>query len=494
LAPRLRRVCTRSPSWDTHETEDLVKEDLKNRDASVAAIGPGGENLCHEAIIENDKHHSFSHAGFGGVMGSKKLKAIAVYGAGKVAPHDPAALEYAAKEWTKSLLNSEMGKFWIASGRSTKGRKDTWDYDETHGLISSRNFQVVSPAQWRDDIHDVANITPEPCYMCPLGCSHVLQIVKGPHKGQIATPSGGGENMEGPASSVGVYDTASVYRLVELQDRLGFEAGYIGSVLGFAFECYEKRLITKEDTGGVELRWGDVDAAAKLMEMIAKREKIGNILAMGVKRASQAINKGSEKFIVHIKGAAPSWHDWRSSWGIMFGQIVGGGSGWPAPGVTSFTIEPDVGYAEFQDPLTPDGKAEAARRTGMKKYWDDAIGTCWNATWGIPGALKYTAKAVAAVTGWEMPDALLVGERIMNLERLFNVRHGLTPVHDLDIGPRFLEPPKMGPAKGKTIAPYLPGMLSEYYRLMGWDENTGKPWRGTLKRLGLEEYSADIWR
>jgi len=480
---------------DTHETEDLVKGDIKTPKASVAAIGPAGENLCDEALIENDKNHSFSHSGMGGVMGSKKLKAIAVHGTGKVPVVDQDKLKKAVDPWRKSLIECEMGKFWIIGGKDAKGRKTVYEYDEKIGVLSAKNFMEVSPPEWLDDIEEVAEVIKRPCFGCPLGCSYDVKILKGPYKGSVFTPGGGGENMEGAASSVGIYDTARIYYLVELMDKLGFETGFIGSVMGLAIECYEKGLITKEDTGGLELKWNDAGVAEKLMRMTANREEIGNILAMGPKRAAEIIGGDAPKFAVHIKGAGMNWHDWRNSWGILFGQIVGGGSGWPAPGVTSFTTEPDIGYTEFQNPFTPQGKPEAARKTGMLKFWKDSIGVCWNATWGVPGSLEYTTQAVSAVTGWELTsdETLLVGERAMNLERVFNIRHGFTSTSDFDIGPRLLEPPPGGPGKGKTIASFLKGMIMEYYRLMGWDENTGKPWRSTLKRLGLEEYIEDIW-
>jgi aldehyde:ferredoxin oxidoreductase len=480
----------------THKTEELVKEDIGVSEASVAAIGPAGENIVHGAIIENDKHHSFSHSGMGAVMGAKKLKAIATYGTGEIAIEDANRLKQVALEWTKSLLNCDMGKFWKIGGQNAKGRREVYEYDKRIGILSAKNFLTVSPPEWLQDIEEVCEITPKPCPGCPLACSYEVRIKKGPYQGYVFTPSGGGENMEGPASMVGIYDSARIYYLVELNDELGMEAGFIGCVMGLAIECYEKGLLTKEQTGGLELRWGDINVAEKLMKMVAYKDGwLGKILAMGAKRAAEIIGGDAPKFAVHIKGASMNHHDWRAAWGVLFGQIVGGGSGWPAPGVTTFTTEPDLGYTKFQDPLTPYNKPEAARKTGMLKFWNDSIGTCWNAKWGVPGVLKFTTEAINAATGWDItPDeALLIGERIMNLERVFNVYHGLTPECDFDIGPRILEPPQSGPAKGKSIAPYLRGMIMEYYRLMGWDEITGKPLKSTLKRLGLEEYIRYIW-
>ncbi len=484
---------------DTHETEDAIKKEMdKERlwQASVAAIGPAGENLCHGALIQNDKNHSFSHSGTGAVLGAKKVKAIGVSGTAKVAVNDPDALKEISKNWREDLLGSEMGQFWVKGGTDAAGRHAVWEYDKAESLISARNFQNVSPPDWIDDIEDIAVITKKACPGCPLGCAYDVEITKGPFKGMKFTPSGGGENMEGSASMLGVYDTARVYLLTETNDRMGFEAGSMGVTIGVAIEAYEKGLLTKEDTGGIELHWGDEKLGEKMIRMAAHREgPLGELLALGGPNLAKRIGKGAEKLVAHVKGGSMNHHDWRSSWGVFFGQIVSSGSGWPAPGVTNFTTEPSAGYDSFQDPLTPDGKPLASRKTGMLKFYNDCVGTCWSALWGVPKSIEHTTKALFAVTGWDFSpeEAFLVGERMMNLERVCNVRNGLTKEDDFDIGPRLLEPPTEGRAKGKSIKSYLPGMIDEYYEHMGWDLKTGKPLRRTLERLDLEEYIPLSW-
>ncbi len=485
------RNATHLKEVETHQAEEMIKKELGNQKMSVAVIGPAGENKFPGALIENDLHHSFSHSGMGAVMGSKNVKAIAVYGTRQVPVDDMERLKTVSRNWTKDLINSEMGQFWIIGGKNSKGRRTVYEYDKARGLLSAKNFLSISPVEWLSDIEDVADVMARPCFRCPLGCSYEVKIKSGRFKGSVFTPSGGGENMEGFASMVGIYDTARIYRLVELEDNLGFEAGALGDVAGLAIECYEKGLLTKEDTCGKDLKWGDLETAEGLARMIAYRKGIGKILSLGVKEAAEIIGGDAPKFTTHIKGGSPSHHDWRASWGVLFGQIVSSASGWPAPGATSFTTEPSIGYNQFQDPLTPDGKAEAARKTGMLKFWNDSIGTCWNATWGVPNVLKYTTDAVSAVTGWEFgeDEALQVGERIMNLERIYNVKAGLTPYDDIyNIGPRWLEAPTEGPAKGKSIAPYLKSMVYEYYDFMGWDKETGMPKADILRRLGVMEF------
>jgi len=484
---------------DTHDTEDAILKELginDPREATVAAIGPAGENVCHNALIENDKHHSFSHSGTGAVMGAKKLKSIAVRGTKRVPVNNKDALREIASAWRKALVGSEMGKFWIIGGKDAAGRHTVYNYDKRESLITSNNFLKVSPPDWIEDIEDIAEIRKRTCPGCPLGCAYEVEILKGPYKGHVFTPSGGGENMEGTASMAGVHDTAGVYLLTDNNDRLGVESGSMGCAVGLAIECFEKGLLTLEDTGGIELRWGDEKLVKEMVRMAAYREgKLGQLLAMGAKRMANKIGGEAISMAAHVKGGSMSHHDWRASWGVFFGQIVSGLSGWPAPGVTQFTTEPDVGYTEFQDPLTPEGKPLASRKTGMLKFYNDCTGSCWNSLWGVPGSLSFTTRCISAATGWDFTpeEALEVGERCMNLERICNVRNGLTRGDDLDISARLLQPPTEGRAKGKSIAPYLEGMVDEYYELMGWNLKSGKPYRETLERLDLEEYISLIW-
>lgn len=476
---------------DTHETEDLIKEDLKEPKASVAAIGPAGENLSHGALIENDKNHSFSHSGVGTVMGSKKLKAIAVYGIEKVPVHDEEKLKEISREWHDNLFKSD-----VAKGLSKGGiPRDEYKYAKSMSITSAKNLLEVSPERWGVGMSK-HKITPKPCYACPIACSYDIEIVEGPKKGYVATPAGGGENLEGAASIVGVYDSNWVFYLIDLCDRLGFESSTIGCTIALCIECYEKGLLTKEDTDGIELKWGDPELIEKLLNMAARKEgKLGKLLSLGPKKAAEYIGGDAWKYSVHIKGSGMNLHDWRATWGIMLGQIVGGGSGWPAPAADAWATEPDVGYPEYEDPLNPRLKPMAVAKTWPKKYWDDCNGTCWFATWGVPGALRFTSGAVAAVTGWEFTpeEALAVGERIVHFERIFNIRHGLIPDDDLCVPPRIVEAPPSGKAAGKAMSPYVEWMVKEVYRLMGWDEKTGKPFIGTLRRVGLEEYIKDIW-
>jgi len=481
---------------DTHQTEDLVKEEIREPKASVAAIGPSGENLCAGALIENDKNHSLAHSGVGTIMGSKRLKAIATYGTKDVPLADREKFEKIAKTWRSSLPAAGGYESGVVGGMRNAGIPKA-EYKGVKALVglSTKNWRTTQLPGFGDGMSK-QKITPRSCFKCPVACAYDVEILSGPHKGYVATLSGGGENMEGAASIVGITDAGTVFYLTDLYDRLGFETSTVGCTLALAIECYEKGLITKKDTDGLELKWGDAELIEKLLRKMAEREGFGNVLAYGPKVAAEIIGGDAPKFAVHIKGSGMNLHDWRAAWAVLLGQILGGGSGWPAPGADCWTSEPDVGYPEKTNPLTPRGKAEEIRKTGMKKFWcGDSVGVCWIVTWGLPNVTNFIADALSALTGWNFTreEGLEVGERILNLERVSNVRYGLTPQDDYDVSARILEPAPDGPAQGKSIQPYLRGMINEYYRLMGWDEKTGKPWRSTLKRLGLEDVTKDIW-
>ncbi|HZK40170.1 MAG TPA: aldehyde ferredoxin oxidoreductase C-terminal domain-containing protein [Atribacterota bacterium] len=495
------RDATKFLGKDTHETEDLIKEDLGvNKKigtpdgASVAAIGPAGEHLCAGASIMNDKNHGFCHSGVGAIMGSKHLKAIAVRGTGEVPVFDAKKLALITKDWTR--LASKVGLFPIV-GRGGVPKSEYKGVKELVG-ISSKNWTVNDIPGFGDRMSK-QKITPLPCYRCPVACCYNAEPLEGPYKGYIFSLSGGGENQEGAASIVGVgdKDPGEVWYLTDLEDRLGFDTSTVGCAMAVAFEAYEKGLLTTKDTDGLELKWGDVKVIETLVRRIANKEgKFAQILAGGPKLAAQHI--GLSNASVDVKGAGINIHDWRRAWGVLLGQIVGGGAGWPAPGADCWTPEADAGYPEKTDPLNPYGKGKEVAKTGIIKFWNDCYGCCWFGTWGVPGIMSFSSGAIAAVVGWEdftPEEALAVGHRTLTLERIFNMMHGLTVEDDIKVSPRLTDPAPAdaGPAAGKGIASYLEGWVRDYYEELGWDRKAGKPLRSTLKKLGLEKFIPFVW-
>jgi aldehyde:ferredoxin oxidoreductase len=442
----------------------------------------------------NDKNHGFCHSGVGRIMGSKRLKAIAVRGSSKVPVSDAEKLKQVSGEWNKKMDTEGLSPYQKQAGTVMD------DYQGCKELlgISSKNW-LENELPGFGDRWSAQKITPRPCYGCRVACGYDAEPVEGPYKGYVFSLSGGGENFEGAASIIGAggSDPGEVWYLVDLEDRLGFDTSTVGCAMAVAFEAYEKGLLTKEDTDGLELRWGDAKAIETLVKRIAYREgKFANLIADGPKIAAQRL--GLPEASVDIKGAGMNLHDWRRAWGVLGGQATGGGSSWPAPGADCWTAEPDAGYPEKRDPLTPFGRGEELAKTGIIKLWNDCYGCCWFASWGISGIMSLSSSAIAAVVGWQdftPEEALAVGHRVLTLERIFNMRHGLTAEDDYKLSPRLTEPAPAdaGPAAGKGIGPYIEGWVRDYYEHLGWERKRGKPLRSTMKKLGLDEFMGLVW-
>lgn len=466
---------------DSHETEDLVKKDVGQPGASVLTIGPAGENLVSFAMILNDYNHTAAHSGVGGIMGSKKLKAMAVYGTKMVPVKDEAKLTEAGNRWRSKL------RPYTVESRFRGGTP------ETFGVAPAKNWQTTILKDLSKDFN-TQKITLRPCYGCIRSCPYDAELTIGPHAGHVCTMGAGGENMEGAAYIFGIGGNEVRY-LTDIYDRIGIEASGAGNAIALAIECYEKGLLTKKDTDGLELRWNDPELIEKLAWKVGKREGwLGRSCALGAKRLAELIGGDAPKFAVHIKGAAPNLHEWRPWTATMLGQITGSGAGWPGSGFDMRSGAPDLGYPKPTDRATQKGKAEELfAHTLGRNFWEN-VGVCWFGTAdNAEGMFKDAVDALAATTGWKdltLEECLASGERSWQLERIFNIQHGLKPEDDYqNIGPRFLEPVPDGQYKGFTIAKWLPGLVFDFYRACGWDERTGKPYRDTLQRLGIEEYA-----
>ena len=293
---------------DTHETEDAVKEGLglslkagAKDGASVAAIGPAGENMVAGASIMNDKNHGFCHSGVGQIMGSKRLKAIAVQGTSEVPAFDPEKLKPITKEWTHQTTTAGFGSF--LAGKVAEVRMD---YEIVKGLVglSAKNWLVNDLPGFGRRL-EKQKITPVPCYRCPVGCCYNAVAEEGPYKGYVFSLSGGGENMEGAASIVGAgtTDISEAWFLTDLEDRLGFETSTVGCSMAVAFEAYEKGLLTSADTDGLELKWGDVKVIETLVRRIAHRDgKFAQMLETGPRQRRNASAYRRQPFISRARG------------------------------------------------------------------------------------------------------------------------------------------------------------------------------------------------
>jgi aldehyde:ferredoxin oxidoreductase len=482
---------------DTHETLDLIRADVGQPEAVAACIGPAGEALMKGAAVCTDYHHMSAKGGAGAVMGSKRLKAVAAWGTGSVIVADPDRFIEIMLEWRQRMFGGGTNAEMVLNGGIVRTGY------ETMGNTSITSFKnLLDPdggtamAYAITDLVRKSDLRPQGSFSCPIACAYRLEVGEGPYKGFVATPGGGGENIEGSSLLMGVTDPGTCYWLTEQFDRMGLDSATPGLAMSLLFELYERGLITKDDTDGLELKWGNAEVIPTLIEKAIKREGIGKLIAEGPKATAEHFGGEALKAVAHIKGTGPNIHDWRSILETLFSYAVAP-AGPCHQGIGTF--DPDLGE-EYMFPLvgelfTPEGRGLATRKRMLKKLHDDCLGVCWFSTMGLDRIGELTAQALEAATGWEglsREEGYEIGERVINLMQSFSVLRGHTPAHDLDIGGRWLEPPPSGLGKGTSLGPHLKDMIREYYAVMGWEPETGKPLPETLSRLGLEKEAAEV--
>jgi aldehyde:ferredoxin oxidoreductase len=501
----------------TRETERRLKVELGDEEfISVASIGPAGESQLPGAMVKADRNHGSGKGSPGAVMGSKNLKAIAVRGTGIVPVFDPEGLVVTSAEWEENLLPDPSGASGILA--SAFGLKDggiTRNYYNSlgrHMRIAAKNMTdpewgarysqkyVDACARWK--------ITPQPSYNCKISCAYDVEITDGPYAGFVGSPCGGAENMEGAAAMIGVDDPSAVVIMTDFFDGMGLESGQFGTLMGAMFEAYSEGILTLEDTDGLDLTWGNWEAAMELVNRTIRKEGIGAKLALGAKAMPEAL--GSEKGLVEemrakildVKGAGVVTHDQRQFWSVLFGELVAGTGPSIQGAGADRNILPELGYMETTPGVAHNagealGKVEPVRRSQFAKLFWDSLGICMFSARGVNDSLRLTSQCLAQGVGWEdfdTQEAMTVGERVANLMRLVYARRGFQKQDEFDISEKHLEPPPAGPSKGLSIKPYLPAMVDEYYGQMGWNVDTGLPTPETLRRLGMEEFLRDVSR
>lgn len=472
--------------WDT--TAILKKE--HGEEFHIAAIGQGGENLVKYACVINDDHRAAGRCGVGAVMGSKRLKAIVAKGTKEIEVANKEVFEEVAQR-NIDLINESL----IKTTFESFGTMAVMDMVNARGGFPTRNFQtgvaahiekINGPAVTEKVLIDKKN-----CFSCPISCGRVSSVKEGPYK-----ITGEGPEYETGGAFGGltaIEDIFAITYLHNLCDNYGLDPISAASSIAFAMECQEKGLLTKSDTDGLELKFGDADATLACINKIAKREGFGDSLAEGVKSMSEKIGKGSEDFAMQVKGLELPLYDPRAAkmCGLGYATSVRGGCH-----ITGYVQGPtflDIPWlvipdSKIKDPLVGDpGEVNVLKDLQDAFTMFDSSGAC--KFMGMILATDEWSDMLAHVTGWKFDedDFRKIGERIYNLQRLFNVREGNTRADDT-LPKRLLEEPlPEGPAKGHVVD-NLDDLLDAYYEVRGWDKETGKPTPEKLDELGLEEY------
>jgi aldehyde:ferredoxin oxidoreductase len=426
-------------------------------------------------------------------MGSKLLKAIVISGQGGPVPlADASKFVELALEYRPFVKSSP-----IVDTMGYGGCIRNYGALSKRMLLAFKNYtDELGQLDWgreMDETMAMSKLIPRPCFNCPIGCAQDIIIGKGLYKGYRSRMGGGGQ-WEGLAGAIGVMEGSTVIYLTDLLNELGCEAGIVGQRIALLYDCYERGLIDKEFTDGLELKWGNADAAIKLLDKYIRKEGVGQLIAKGQKEIAKIIGKGSDQLLSGYKGIAIH-HDHRASWELLLGRVTSSTTATEGLGFDNWSFEPDLGHPERLKPFDRDRAPKNVGLTQIKSRWDNCLGVCIFSLVTISGSLnKYTPMALKYAVGWDFnrDEAWLVGERVTNIARIFSLRRGLTKEDDMDIGPIFLNGFKKGEFKDKPIRPHLSWMVSKYYEYMGWDPEMGIPSEDTLKRLRMEEMIEDV--
>ena len=462
---------------DTFKTEELVRKETGHKFTRVASIGPAGEKLGLISSVTSDITRNAARGGTGAVFGSKNLKAVAVKGSMGVEVQNIEEFTKMAKE----MVLKDVVENPDHAGMITDGTPILVAMSNDAGILPTKNWRtgVFEDSKGIDSeaVKSRVLVRKKACFDCAIACGSYSKVNSGIFKG-AATEGPEYETLGLCGSNCGIGNVEAVVKFVEDCDRLGLDSISAGNVVALAMDLYEKGVLTKKDTGGLNLKFGNEEAYAKMPSMIANRQAIGNILADGAKRAAKKIGKGAEKLTVEVKGMEYPAYDPRGTIGMALAYAT---SDRGACHLRAWPVAADA-YGS-QDPWSPEGKAaicvEDQTRTSVK--WSFIF--CDFYSVNFPNMAKY----YSAVTGVQSSEEHLrkVGRRIWNLTRAFNVREGFTRKDDTMPERMEKEPLPDGKPKGHVVPRAdFEKMLSEYYKLWGWDDQ-GRPTKKALDEAGL---------
>ena len=473
---------------DSLATEDMLKSELC-KNVRVACIGPSGEKVALIAAVMNDRGRAAGRSGLGAVMGSKKLKAVAVKGDMKVPVADEKKVSGLRKKYLPELGGTiewlgEHGTPFVAAGSAHSGDSPVKNW----GGVGFLDFPDIEPFA-------VENITSRrikkyACYRCPIGCgAHMeagtgeYQFEEGSHRPEYETLAMFGCNCLNN-------NIESIIKVNDICNRHGIDTISAGAVIAFTIECYENKLITTADTDGIEMTWGNHKSIVAMTEKLAKREGFGNIIADGVKIAAERIGKGAAEYAMHIQGQELPAHDPKHDyhWGIPYMLDPT-----PARHTQNAEVFRPLGQVVQLDRKSYANEGNEYKIGSALHHVVNSSGMCAFVYSCVPNT-GVLAEFMSAVTGWDITveELIKTGERIANIRQAFNLREGLNLIQFKIPGRLLGRPPlKEGPLAGVTINE--DALFKEYLAAIDWDPKTAKPIRKKLQELGLEEVAQELW-
>ena len=480
------RDASRLWGLEIRKSQERIQTELDNKKVKLAQIGPGGERLVRYACVINDMNHAAGRCGMGAVMGSKNLKAVAVKGSTKVPVSKPKRLGNLAKWMAQNVQN-------LAYSLHTFGTGDGMDAMEATGNLPVRNFRdgdfpevdQIDARTAKEQV--VAGMGT--CFACAIACKKEVKV----EGSWSVDPEYGGpeyETLASLGSNCGVSDIKAVCKANELCQRYSIDTISTGVTISFAMECFEQGILTTDDTGGMDLSFGNAESMVKMVELIGEKHGLGALLAEGTKRAAEKIGKGAEEFAVNVKGQEVPMHDPRLKRGEALGYAVS-----PTGADHVHNIHDTFLYPQLPKRYHSLGILEPVpvedfgpKKVRLYKYVGDwrtlnnFLVMCLFPPWSV----NQKTEIVRSVTGWNTTafELMKVVERGNTLARIFNLREGFTEKDDW-LPPRFFKPKTSGALNKTSVNPQeLQKAKLLYYDMMGWTEQ-GVPKQSKLDELDI---------
>ncbi|NLE76218.1 MAG: aldehyde ferredoxin oxidoreductase family protein [Chloroflexi bacterium] len=472
----------------TKECQERLREELEDPRVRVAQIGIGGENLVRYACVMNDLKDAAGRGGLGAVMGSKRLKAIAVRGSGKITARDPKAIQEMAKWMSTHVAELSPGHHSVGTGGAMPAFEAT-------GNLPVRNFRdggfpidKISATTIRNTV----SIGMEGCYACAVRCKKVVQL-DAPYP---VDPAYGGpeyETLGALGSCCGIDDLAVLCKASELCNAYTVDTISAGVTIAFAMECFERGLLTLDDTGGLDLRFGNGEALLAAIEQIARREGFGARLAEGSRRLAQEVGNGSQAFAMEVKGQEYPMHEPRLKRALAIGYAVSPTGADHNHSLHDMGLEKEGALLEKNrelgalEPIPLEDLGPAKVRVSWYNTLDQMAQNCAPTCNFVNWTFQQRSDLVRAATGWNFTlwEWLKAGERALALARLFNAREGFTAADDW-LPARSFQPATSGALAETAVEPEkLSHALGLLYGMADWDPQVACPTAARLEELDL---------
>jgi aldehyde:ferredoxin oxidoreductase len=479
------------------ECDERLQAEI-GKPVNVACIGPAGENLVRYAAIMNNKHRAAGRTGMGAVMGSKRIKAIACAGNQKIALSNAQEFmkvtqrqrEYMDESVIKIVMET-YGTNMIADLVNMRGGYPTQNWQQgTFEQIDNVNGQAMTDQILVEGVR---------CFACPVACGRGTEIREGKWKGS----HGEGpeyETVDTLGAMCGIDDINAIAMANYRCNEYGLDTISAGATIAFAMECYQRGIINKDQTDGLALQFGDADLVVDLIERIALRKGLGDLLAEGSRRMAQRLGQGSEHFAIQVKGLELPAYDPRATKITGLAYVTASRGGDHMNGYVQGPTFIDMPFLIVDESTIADPYAanphDARVLIDLENALNvlDALGGC--KFMGVVVSADELVDLVRSATGWDfdLAEFRKCGDRLQNLARVYSVREGLRREHDILPQRLMSDPLPDGPAKGMVFdQPLLEKMKDTYYELRGWDGATGIPTPTKLHELDLDDLITQLW-